>query len=120
MANDLGFTEITIAALLGHASGSITSRYVHTLDSALIIASDTVSGYIQALTEGAELSFTHSALDRSSRKAALARFLAARPDRAPTDAPTHARHQACSLQSCNFGTFCLLTLAGGLGWRANV
>src|SRR3546814_12532893 len=83
MANDLGFTEITIAALLGHASGSITSRYVHTLDSALIMAADTVSGYIQALIEGAELSFTHYALDRSSRTAALARFLAPRPDRAP-------------------------------------
>src|SRR5690606_21671663 len=26
LANDLGFTEITIAALLGHATGSITSR----------------------------------------------------------------------------------------------
>ncbi|MEN7538825.1 hypothetical protein ABDJ38_16775, partial [Aurantiacibacter sp. DGU5] len=38
IANDLGFTEITIAALLGHASGSITSRYVHTLDAALIMA----------------------------------------------------------------------------------
>src|SRR3546814_19076779 len=81
MANDLGFTEITIAALLGHASGSITSRYVHTLDSALIMAADTVSGYIQALIEGAELSFTHYALDRSSRKTALARLLAPRPDR---------------------------------------
>ncbi|AMG72399.1 tyrosine-type recombinase/integrase [Sphingopyxis granuli] len=91
MANDLGFTEITIAALLGHASGSITSRYVHTLDSALIMAADTVSGYIQALIEGAELSFTHYALDRSSRKAALARFLAPRPDSAPTVAPNEER-----------------------------
>jgi integrase len=76
IANDLGFTEITIAALLGHASGSITSRYVHTLDAALVMAADTVSGYIQALLDGAELSHTHYALDRRSRKAALARFLA--------------------------------------------
>lgn len=75
IANDLGFTEITIAALLGHASGSITSRYVHTLDAALVMAADTVSGYIQALLDGAVLSHTHYALDRSSRKAALARFL---------------------------------------------
>jgi hypothetical protein len=75
MANDLGFTEITIAALLGHASGSITSRYVHTLDAALVMAADTVSGYIQALLDGAILSHTHYALDRSSRKAALVRFL---------------------------------------------
>ncbi|MBU3993438.1 MAG: site-specific integrase, partial [Alphaproteobacteria bacterium] len=86
MANDLGFTEITIAALLGHATGSITSRYVHTLDSALVMAADTVSGYIQALIEGAELSFTHYALDRGSRKAALARFLAPRSDTPVTTA----------------------------------
>lgn len=80
MANDLGFTEITIAALLGHASGSITSRYVHTLDAALVMAADTVSGYIDALLSGAELSHTHYALDRSSRKAALVRFLTPRHD----------------------------------------
>ena len=79
MANDLGFTEITIAALLGHASGSITSRYVHTLDAALVMAADTVSGYIDALLNGAQLSHTNYALDRSSRKAALVRFLTPRP-----------------------------------------
>lgn len=80
LANDLGFTEITIAALLGHASGSITSRYVHTLDAALVMAADKVSGYIQALLDGAILSHTHYALDRSSRKAALVRFLGSEPD----------------------------------------
>jgi len=30
MANDLGFTEVTIAALVGHAKGSVTSKYIHT------------------------------------------------------------------------------------------
>jgi integrase len=80
IANDLGFTEITIAALLGHATGSITSRYVHTLDAALVMAADTVSGYIQALLDGAELCHTHYALDRRSRKAALVRFLTPRPE----------------------------------------
>lgn len=48
IANDLGFTEITIAALIGHAKGSVTSKYVHTLDSTLIMAADTVSGYVKA------------------------------------------------------------------------
>jgi integrase len=28
IANDLGFTEVTIAALVGHAKGSVTSRPV--------------------------------------------------------------------------------------------
>jgi integrase len=83
LANDLGFTEITIAALLGHASGSITSRYVHTLDAALVMAADTVSGYIQALLDGAVVSHTHYALDRTSRKAALVRFLTPKSDTSP-------------------------------------
>jgi integrase len=44
IANDLGFTEVTIAALVGHAKGSVTSKYIHTLDTALIMAADTISG----------------------------------------------------------------------------
>lgn len=84
MANDLGFTEITIAALLGHASGSITSRYIHTLDAALVVAADTVSGYIQALMDGVKLVRHSYPLDRASRKAALTRFLEAAADEPPT------------------------------------
>jgi integrase len=38
IANDLGFTEVTIAALVGHSKGSVTSKYIHTLDTALIMA----------------------------------------------------------------------------------
>ena len=40
IANDLGFTEVTIAALVGHSKGSVTSKYIHTLDTALIMAGD--------------------------------------------------------------------------------
>jgi integrase len=43
IANDLGFTEITIAALVGHAKGSVTSKYIHTRDTALIMAADKIS-----------------------------------------------------------------------------
>jgi integrase len=75
VANDLGFTEVTIAALVGHAKGSVTSKYIHTLDTALIMAADTISGYIQGLLDGIEFLQTAYALDRDSRKAALARFL---------------------------------------------
>ena len=75
IANDLGFTEVTIAALVGHAKGSVTSKYIHTLDTALIMAADTISGYIQGLLDGIEFRQTAYALDRDSRKAALARFL---------------------------------------------
>lgn len=82
LANDLGFTEITIAALLGHANSSITGRYVHTLDASLVMAADTVSGYINSLIDGAVLSHTNYALDRNSRKAALVRFLTPESDTA--------------------------------------
>lgn len=75
IANDLGFTEVTIAALVGHSNGSVTSKYIHTLDTALIMAADTIAGYIQGLLDGTEFKQTAYALDRDSRKAALARFL---------------------------------------------
>jgi hypothetical protein len=75
IANDLGFTEVTIAALVGHAKGSVTSKYIHTLDTALIMAADTISGYIQGLLDGIQFKQTTYALDRDSRKGTLARFL---------------------------------------------
>ena len=75
IANDLGFTEVTIAALVGHSKGSVTSKYIHTLDTALIMAADTISGYIQGLLDGKDFKKTAYALDRDSRKAALSRFL---------------------------------------------
>lgn len=75
IGNDLGFTEVTIAALIGHAKGSVTSKYIHTLDTALIMAADTIAGYIEGLLDGKEFRQTAYALDRDSRKAALTRFL---------------------------------------------
>ena len=75
IANDLGFTEVTIAALVGHSKGTVTSKYIHTLDTALIMAADTIAGYIQGLLDGVKFRQTADALDRDSRKAALAQFL---------------------------------------------
>jgi len=75
IANDLGFTEVTIAALVGHSKGTVTSEYIHTLDTALIMAADTIAGYIQGLLDGVKFRQTAYALDRDSRKAALAQFL---------------------------------------------
>jgi len=54
VAGDLGFTESTIAAMLGHAAGSVTSRYVHHLDSVLIAAADKVARTIHGMMTGAE------------------------------------------------------------------
>lgn len=74
IANDLGFTEATVAALMGHSKGTVTSRYIHSIDSALVMAADTVSGYINGLLNGAQFKQTSYALDRASREATLARL----------------------------------------------
>lgn len=75
IGNDLGFTEATIAALVGHSRGTITSRYIHTVDTALIMAADSIAGYIQGLLDGVAFTHTAYALDRNSRKSALMNFL---------------------------------------------
>lgn len=43
LAGDLGYSEPTIAALVGHKSFTITSRYVHTADAVLLAAADAVA-----------------------------------------------------------------------------
>jgi integrase len=52
VASDLGYAEPTIAALLGHATRTMTSRYIHHLDEALLAAADSVSGRICAAMNG--------------------------------------------------------------------
>jgi len=74
VANDLGFTEATIGALMGHSRGTVTGRYIHTVDSLLVMAADTVAGYIKALLDGKKCRRTTYALDRASREATLARL----------------------------------------------
>ncbi len=73
--NDLGFTEVTIAALMGHAKGTVTSKYIHVLDAALIMAADTLAGYIAALLDGTVFKQRAYSLDRDARKAALLEFI---------------------------------------------
>lgn len=43
LAGDLGYSEPTIAALVGHKGQSITSRYVHAADVVLLAAADAVA-----------------------------------------------------------------------------
>lgn len=47
VAGDLGFSELTIAGLLGHAVRGVTQRYVH-LDRALVLAADKVAEEIRS------------------------------------------------------------------------
>lgn len=53
VAGDLGFAESTIAALLGHSAGTVTSRYVHRLDTVLVAAANKVSGEVYRQMTGA-------------------------------------------------------------------
>jgi integrase len=43
LAGDLGYSEPTIAALVGHKGHTITSRYVHSADAVLLAAADKVA-----------------------------------------------------------------------------
>ena len=52
----------------------MTSKYIHTLDTALIMAADTIAGYILGLLDGIELKQTAYALKRDLRRAAFDRF----------------------------------------------
>ena len=46
---DLGYSEPTIAALIGHKRGGVTRRYIHSADAVLLEAADGVSNHIAAL-----------------------------------------------------------------------
>jgi len=51
-AGDLGYSEPTIAAMLGHSAGSVTGRYIHHLDALLIAAASRVAAGIDAAMSG--------------------------------------------------------------------
>jgi integrase len=49
LAGDLGYSEPTIAALIGHKGHTITSRYMHAADAVLLAAADAVADRALAL-----------------------------------------------------------------------
>jgi integrase len=51
-AAEMGFSELTIAGLLGHTVPGVTARYAHVPDSALVAAADRVSARIAAALDG--------------------------------------------------------------------
>ena len=55
VAADLGMSESTIAALLGHRTGSVTARYTHHADAVLIAAADRVASAIARKLAGEPL-----------------------------------------------------------------
>lgn len=53
-AAEMGFSELTIAGLLGHSVPGVTARYAHVADSVLVAAADKVSARIAAALDGTE------------------------------------------------------------------
>jgi integrase len=51
-AAEMGFSELTIAGLLGHSVPGITARYAHVPDTALVAAADRVAGRIASALDG--------------------------------------------------------------------
>ncbi len=60
-AGDLGYTEATIGAMLGHSAGTVTGRYVHHLDAVLIAAADKVAEEIARVMTGKAIVVTAQA-----------------------------------------------------------
>lgn len=65
LAGDLGYSEPTIAALVGHKGGSITSRYIHSADAVLLAAADAVASETarrmgESDTSGSVVAFRYS------------------------------------------------------------
>ncbi len=52
VAAELGYSELTIAGLLGHTMQGVTARYSHLPDRALLTAADAVSAHIMAALNG--------------------------------------------------------------------
>ena len=55
VAAELGYSEFVIAGLLGHRAGSVTARYSHLPDNALLAAADAVSREIEVRMGFAEI-----------------------------------------------------------------
>ena len=51
-AAEVGFSELTIAGLLGHSVPGVTARYAHVPDAALVSATNTVSARIASALDG--------------------------------------------------------------------
>lgn len=48
VASDMGYSDATIGALLGHRGGTVTRRYTHAADTVLAAAADRVASTIEA------------------------------------------------------------------------
>jgi integrase len=70
LAGDLGYSEPTIAALVGHKGRTITSRYVHAADAVLLAAADAVADKTAQLMGESKRAGTHTdtSIGREARR----------------------------------------------------
>lgn len=85
-AGDLGYSDSTIGAMLGHAGHGVTSRYIHHLDAVLLAAADRVT---EKVADTLVLSTTKNAMEHSGNKATRHRFSAAEADLRPARNEAH-------------------------------
>jgi len=67
-AAEMGFSELTIAGLLGHSVPGVTARYAHMPDTALVAAADRVAARVAAALDGREEGATVIKLDRAGAR----------------------------------------------------
>jgi integrase len=70
-AAELGFSELTIAGMIGHTIKGVTARYSHVPDSALLLAADRVSAYIAATLDGKKVDAEVITLNNKNKKFSL-------------------------------------------------
>jgi integrase len=63
---DLGYSDITIGAIVGHKGRTITSRYIHSADAVLLRAADAIAEQTAALLNGRKRSVEAIPLRRAS------------------------------------------------------
>jgi integrase len=66
IADDLGYSEATIGAMLGHSGRGTTRKYIHKLDPALVAAADRVAEHISEMMNGRAKSAEILSLQRSA------------------------------------------------------
>ena len=69
VALELEYSEMTIASLLGHRQHSVTARYAHHVDRALVAAADRVSAMIASRMAGRETDSADVVLLRATQDA---------------------------------------------------
>jgi integrase len=71
VAGDLGFSELTIAGLLGHSARGVTQGYIH-LDAALVVAADRVAAEIADMLDGKVTASAKGGVTRDEPEAQIA------------------------------------------------